>query len=227
LKVYQAEYGKNRHIIQATNNILKTFMNLLYDINYHDTDRLEPYAEKGFILLPKHQHLFDIPLEDRLLMDYFGRQGNFIMKSSLPKFLERYYGGIRITRMAEFRAMRRKKELDEIEAAKEQNKAADQHVMDLVASDEIVICHVEGTRSYRQPSRISDATLLYLLSLQKRLERQLTFIPLDIEYGKDLWKGFVRAGTSIDISVGLPIQVPDGGKDLLSEHLRNEIGLLE
>lgn len=204
--------------VSVTSGIVKS----KYNIGIKNEHFLDDYADKGFVLLPKHQSNWDIILEGMLLKETIGRYGHYVMKDSLPKFFE-YLGGIPVLRARDLLKIKDKEERRAYTlAAREKSNRKDEMVINLLANEEIYVCHVEGKRYYQQSSKIPLKNINALLNIQKEVGRPIPFIPLDIKY-EDLNK----SGSSIILSVGKPITVPDDGLDMLANHLVSEIELLE
>ena len=72
---------------------MSVMINSRYNVKFDNVERLQDYMDKGFVMLPKHQSNWDIPLEGMLLKQSIGRYGNYVMKDSLPKVLQ-YLGGL-------------------------------------------------------------------------------------------------------------------------------------
>jgi hypothetical protein len=69
-----------------------------------------------------------------------------------------------------------------------------------------------------RPFEINLPNLKKLIDSQKRLGRQIPFVPLTIEY-----ENVQQPLSRVVINVGNPIQVPDDGLETLAEHLMSEI----
>ena len=197
-------------------------LDFYYTINFRNTEILKQLDDKGFVMLPKHQSALDIILEGMLLKRVLGRYGNYVMKDSLPKWLE-YIGGISITQGKHLKRMLKKNKnrhskRDILQEAKERRDYVDNTILNLLLMDEIVVVHSEGTRSYKEPFSINVPNIKKLLDIQKKLGKDLTFVPLNIKY-----EDKSKYRSSIELIVGNPINVPDNGLDKLVEHLMIEI----
>ena len=173
-------------------------------------------------MLPKHQSTLDIILEGMLLKRVLGRYANYIMKGTLPRWLE-YIGGISITQGKHLKRMLKKNKnrhskRDILQEAKERRDYVDNIILNLLLMDEIVVVHSEGTRSYKEPFSINVPNIKKLLDMQKKLGKDITFVPLNIKY-----EDKSKYRSSIELIVGNPINVPDNGLDKLVGHLKEEI----
>jgi len=207
-------------VIDTSSVVLNNF----YRVNFQNTERLALYADQGFVLLPKHQSNLDILFEGMLLRK-IGRYGNYVMKDGLPKCFE-YLGGISIMRIKDLRKdpdyHDREKRAEMITVAKERREEVEDELSRLLDADEIIVAHIEGKRHYHQKAKINRANLQRFLDIQRRLGKQISFVPLDIIYS-DL--GQFRS--EVSLNVGNPIKVADEGIEDLARHLANEIELLE
>ena len=201
-----------------------TVMNNFYRVNFQNTERFGHCADRGFVLLPKHQSNLDILLEGMLLRK-IGRYGNYVMKDSLPKLFE-YVGGIGITRVKDLRKQpgyhNREMRSEMLAAAKGRREEVEEELLNLLKMNEIIVVHVEGKRYYQTKTKINRANLQRFLGIQKKLGEQITFFPLDIKY-QDM--GQFRS--EVLLKVGNPAKVKDDGLEDLTNHLAKEIELLE
>jgi len=188
-----------------------------YQVSYHNTDHLKPFKNKPFILLPKHQTLFDPALESILLHRAIRGRGNYLMKDSLPSFLE-YFGAVKISRGKDVRTCPDRRAA--IKEAKLQRDEVEDYLCHLLRNNEILVIHPEGTRTYKQPGTPNTSTLTRLLRIQKRVGKPIPFVPLDISYEQ-----VYQPGSKIKLSVGTPIVVEDDGLDQLVTHLVSEVSL--
>tara|TARA_Y100000310_G_scaffold61961_1_gene57206 strand:- start:8954 stop:9619 length:666 start_codon:yes stop_codon:yes gene_type:complete len=217
MEVYNADYRLKRKTIPTYIgvNVSSLILGSTYNISYEHKERLWGLRDKGFVLLPNHQKWIDIPLEGILLKRKLCREGNYIMKGSLPNWLFEPLGGISIIRDKEMMILagkygRRKA----IKAARErEDDIYGYDIPNLLARDEIIITHIEGTRRNEKEVEIGRANVKNIMKSQKAYGEQITFVPLDIKYEEK----------NITLKIGNPIKVPDGGIDELLEHLRNEV----
>jgi len=197
-----------------------------FDISYNKTERLSQFKKTGFVLLPKHQRNLDIFLESMLLRKSIGRSANYIMRSSLPEWLE-YLGGIPIIRKRDLvkkdylnsdnKARERKRK--EIEKAKKIRDKVYDTISNLLARDEIVIIHPEKTFHYKKDGLLDRPTLKRLTELQKKLTNYIPFVPLSIEY-----KQKRKFRSKINLTVGKPINT--NNLEELVKHLKKEMNLV-
>jgi hypothetical protein len=211
-------------------------LKILYDIEYKNIDRLKQLEDKGFVMLPKHQSWLDIPLEGMLLKEALDRCGNYIMKNSLPKWIFEPLGGISIIRekdmknlvkhyMKEYALSSPEMNDAEIkrkafkEAVKEANARKERvynyEIPNLLARNEIIVAHPEGTRYFKQLVKLEPGNINKLLKVQKQMGQQITFVPLEINYEK----------SRIILNVKNPIQVKDNDLETLMKHLTHEVEL--
>ena len=206
-------------------NAVSFIVNATYDLKFQNESRLWPYSQEGFVLLPKHQSNWDIPLEGVLLKKAIGRYGNYVMKDSLPKVLE-YLGGMSVMRVRDIRKYSgyndKQGRAEILMIAKDKREELENRMVELLDKNEIVVSHIEGKRFYQQKTKINPSNLQRFLDIQKKLQKQITFIPLDIKYED------IRAvGSKVLLKVGSPIKVKDDGLEELVGHMANEIELLE
>tara|TARA_Y100000310_G_C20654534_1_gene801301 strand:+ start:811 stop:1608 length:798 start_codon:yes stop_codon:yes gene_type:complete len=251
---YDVEYELRRKVVPAFIGVSVSSLVLggMYNISYENKERLWGLRDKGFVLLPNHQKWIDIPLEGILLKRKLGREGNYIMKGSLPNWLFEPMGGISIIRDKEMVTLTRKysniaqerqvrtlteeygkekaieiangdkmKDLAKkygkgkaIKAARDrEDEIYGYEIPNLLARDEIIVTHIEGTRRSEERVEIGRANVKNIIKSQKAYGEQITFVPLDIKY----------EGKNVILKVGNPVKVPDGGIEELLEHLRNEV----
>ncbi len=199
-----------------------TCLDFYYTINFRNTERLEQLDDKGFVMLPKHQSALDIILEGMLLKRVLGRYGNYVMKDSLPKWLE-YIGGISIVQRPQLkRHINQAKDRDVkkqiLSNAKERREYVYKMVENSLLKEEIVVIHTEGKRAYKTPFEINIPNLRRLLNVQENMGKMITFVPLNIKY-----EDKSKYGSSIELIVGNRIRVEDNGLDKLVDHLREEL----
>ncbi len=198
------------------------YLDFYYTINFRNTERLRQLDDKGFVMLPKHQSALDIILEGMLLKRVLGRYGNYVMKDSLPKWLE-YIGGISIVQRPQLKrhinqAKDRNVKKQILNNAKERREYVYKMVENSLLKDEIVVIHTEGKRAYKMPFEINIPNLRRLLNVQENIGKMIYFVPLNIKY-----EDKSKYGSSIELIVGNQIRVADNGLDQLVEHLRKEI----
>ena len=205
-----------------------------FNIYYEHLNRLHPLSDKPFLLIPKHQHMYDIFLEGIVLRKVIHRNAYYIMKDELPVICE-WGGGIPIMRKhdisrkeekdmtKEERAIARAAARKLLKEARKRSRYVSKVIQYLLDNNEIVVTHPEITRNYQE--RGDKATVVNNLSKLLHLQRQngspITFVPLDFYY-----QAVTRRGSDIIVTVGNPIQVPNDGLDELVRHMANEIELL-
>lgn len=203
-------------LVNTTRNIVAFGLRHYHNISYQNIENLQGLNGEGFVLLPKHQSVWDIILEGMLLNDVLGRNANYLMKDSLSKFYE-HLGGISITRGKE--VLKNGDREAAIKAARaREDKVYNEIVPSLLSRGEIMVVHPEATRSYKKPFKANYAILRKLMASQKELKKQITFVPLNIVY-EDRSMPFSK----IMLTVGPKTKVPDDGIEELVEHLKATI----
>ena len=133
-------------LVDGCRTLCKPMLHMAYSIKYEYTDSLLPLKDQAFMLLPKHQSATDVILEALLLHEAIGRNGNYLMKSSLPKILE-YFGTVSVTRGKDLKqGLSHDEKRAALEKAKEQRAYVEDVICSLLMQDEIVVVHPEGTR---------------------------------------------------------------------------------
>jgi 1-acyl-sn-glycerol-3-phosphate acyltransferase len=204
-------------------HLASNFVRSIYDIEVRNPENLLPLKEKGFVMLPKHQYLLDIILEDIVLHDTIGRLGHFVMKYTLPRCLE-WLGGIPIIRTKDLEGLCHKKGISEKEAvqlAKQYRHDVERSLVNLLARDEIVVVHPEGERRPHMAAEPDHSILRNLAYIQTYVGKSLPFVPLDFFYDE---QHVIRP--RIEITVGSPIEVPANGHKTLTDHWRNSMRLV-
>ena len=194
-------------LVNITRDMLSLGLHGFYNISYKNIDEISSLNERGFVLLPKHQHLIDIILEGIVLKKGLRRNGNYIMKESLPKILE-HYGGVPIVRGKDIVKDSKASRKELIEEAKKQRDKVIGTIRYFLSVDEIVVIHPEGTRLYQRNGELNKPLLRNLVNMQNELGKEIPFVPLKIEYEK-LGKPF----SQITLTVGKPIYT-DNASDL-------------
>ena len=178
-----------------------------YDVEIKGGDNLKAFQKEGFVLLPKHQHTFDIPLEAIVLKNYLNRHAYYIMKDSLPGFY-RLLGGIPIKRAKEIKNEDKEKRATLIEEAKKTREYVRKKMLELLLKDEIVVFHFEGGTAYKKETILNPAILNRLIRTQKDYlmakGKELYFVPMDIYY-----EDVHRKHTQIEVTVGNPFTAPN------------------
>jgi hypothetical protein len=146
---------KKDFLVDATIFACALGTSIYYQPSYRNLQRLKPLRESGFVLLPNHQSNLDIVFEGLMLHKAIGRKGYYVMKNSLPSFLD-YLGGIRTIRkkdlaLPESKEDRRK----ELERAKIQREYVISTISQLLSKQEIVVLHQQGNRAYNRPFEIN------------------------------------------------------------------------
>jgi len=214
-------------------------LNYFYKIEYKHQERLYPLADKPFVLLPRHQHWFDIPLDGMLLKRALNRYGNYVMKASLPKIIFEPLGGITIIRQKDLEKLTRKNLYTSIlesfpvystslqqlkkkafkdalkEANHKKNRVYSYHLPNLLSRDEIIVLYIDGVRLFNKPVEINHSNLKKLQGVQHTLQKPITIVPLDSKY--DLVK------RTITLTVGRPIEFKKDNLEEIVEHLKTEV----
>jgi len=205
-------------------------LNHSYDIACHDNHALDELKQKGFVMLPKHHRKLDIILTGIFLQETIRRYGHYIMKQSLPRFLE-YVGGMPIYREKEMKKMMKKltKKFGESEArrimvpyAKQNNDALESNLVDLLVQDHIVVLYPEAARNDIPEFEVRIPVMKNLLRLNEkyysRTGKQIPFVPLSIEYSH-----YGRFRSEILLNVAEPMlaenQTPKQFGELLKQRI--------
>jgi 1-acyl-sn-glycerol-3-phosphate acyltransferase len=216
--VFYYESKRNNLLVDIGIAFCGVATSVYYQPSYRNIERLKPFRDSGFVLLPNHQSGLDIIFEGLLLHRAIGRKGYYIAKESLPKVLE--YGGAVMTIRGKdvTKEESRDKRREMLGKAIERKDYLLKVIEYLLAHDEIVVLHQQGTRADNGEFFINRPNLRKLLMVQERLERQIPFVPLTISY-ENLREPLSR----VIVDVGHPIQVPNNGLEELAEHLKREI----
>ncbi|MFA7707989.1 MAG: 1-acyl-sn-glycerol-3-phosphate acyltransferase [Candidatus Pacearchaeota archaeon] len=154
-------------------------------LSYHNINikGIENIPKKGpALILAKHQFNMDIPAEGYILNKYLQRPGNWIMKSTIPSFLEKV-GGIGITRLKDVKIIKNKeKRRGYLEKAKEKNKDTTEYMTWLYQQGELIVLHPEGTRNPYRMGVINMPLISHTQKLQTELGIKIPLIMLGIEY---------------------------------------------
>jgi len=206
------------------------FVRYKHKIYFEGLDRLQCLSDQPFILIPKHQHYFDIILEGVVLKKGANRNGHYIMKDELPSICD-YMGGVRVVRTLDV-VQGNTQQLTgkdrqfirlQLKEARKRSKYVSQVINYLLNDGEVVVTHPEITRNYQQ--RGDEETvrnnLAKLLHLQRKSGTPTTFVPLDF-----LYEDVAKRRSRILVTVGNPIQVADDGLDELVGHMADEIKML-
>lgn len=217
--------NKNDFCCRVVATAFHYILGSIYDITYENTELLRPFADKGFVLFPKHQSWLDIPLEAVLLQNTIGKYAYYFMRDNVPlSSLLGPLGGIKVTRYQELK--KRMRNADErnkmrlLNEAKERREHMNNTIPYILENGGVVVLHPEGERNFKKEVEIPPANLQRFLDAQKQLGYPITFFPLDFDYAGR--KGF-QIRPSITVSVRNPIQAPDDGLDQLIEHLVKEV----
>ncbi len=201
----------------------KAYVKLNYDVEIRHGSIVKPLKDKGFIMLPKHQHILDIPLEGIILKDELHRQAYYIMKDSLPSFY-RLLGGIPIIRAKEIKQMTKEERRTRIKEAKKLRDYINKVMLELLLKDEIVVFHFEGGTAYKKETKLKPAILKRLVRIRNDYllakGEELYFVPIDFEY-EDVHKRHSK----ITVTVGNPFTASN--LEELTENLVNNIKLIK
>jgi 1-acyl-sn-glycerol-3-phosphate acyltransferase len=143
-----------------------------------------------YVLLPKHQSMFDIILEGVLL--YRGQKlfPHYLMKHSLPDWLG-LYGGIPVVRQRDAGQS----------GDRRRNVAALRRAQQVLADKGVLVVHPEGTRLRGAIGPLQPAGLAMIAGWQKDLG-PLPLVPVGIRYDRQI---HVRAGAPrVYPSIGTP-----------------------
>jgi len=133
-----------------------------------------------YVLLPKHQSMFDIILEGVLIHRTQHVYPHYLMKNTLPDWLG-LYGGIHIVRQRDAAET----------SARRKNIAALRRAQQVLANKGILIVHSEGTRVPGAVGELQPAGLSLIVGWQKDLG-PIPIVPVGIHYGGQI---HVRVGT--------------------------------
>jgi 1-acyl-sn-glycerol-3-phosphate acyltransferase len=180
------------------------YLNRKYTIHYEGI-----LPKKGpYVLLPKHQHIFDILLEGRFVYQT-GRSCSFLMRpfpEPINTFLK-LCSGVNVIRDRDGYSTYEKDF---------KNKRATTICIKRLREGQPLVIHQEGTRKYNamRPIRITSES-----PLEKILEAKipnLSYIPLGIEY-----ENVKKQGSQIWVRAGEPIYTSD--RQVLKEYLETEL----
>jgi len=177
---------------------------------YHRIDYagIENIPSRGpALIVPKHQKYMDIVLEGMLLKRYCGRYGNWIMRDKIPLPQRLLYdlGGIIILRPQDIRKRARKiknkkKRTEFLEEAKQKNADAFAYVEWLFQRGEVVVAHLEGTRTPGGVGPLESRMFGFISDTEEKYNINIPIIPVGIEY-----KGFWMPFSEIYVKVGEPL----------------------
>jgi 1-acyl-sn-glycerol-3-phosphate acyltransferase len=132
-----------------------------------------------YVLLPKHQSMWDIVLEGVLVYRTQGILPHYLMKSTLPDWLG-VFGGIHVVRNKDdAQGNERRKNITALRRAK-----------DVLANKGVLVMHPEGTRRKGEVGPLEEAGLAMIVGWQKTLGR-IPLVPVGISYGS---RTHVRVG---------------------------------
>lgn len=193
-------------------------INSIYSVTFENTNYLEPLRRSPLVLLPKHQLFLDILLEGMLLDKYQQRSGFFVMKDSLPSFLD-YCGGIRIKREKDLKTktLSDEQKRKALRDAQEQKKEVHNSMKKVLRHNQVLVIHPEGTRHYKETGEINKSLLQILIKIQKELNLSIPFVPLSINYMGQPY--FPRMKVSIDVKKPLYTTSQDTLRQYLLESL--------
>lgn len=133
-----------------------------------------------YVLLPKHQSMFDIILEGVLLHRTQQICPHYLMKNTLPDWLG-LYGGIHVIRQRDAAQP----------GERRRNIAALRRAQQVLAEKGVLVVHPEGTRVLGAVGELQAAGLSMIVGWQKDLG-PIPLIPVGIRYGGQI---HVRVGT--------------------------------
>jgi len=147
----------------------------------------ENLPEPPYVLLPKHQSMFDIILEGVLVYRTQCRFPHYLMKQTLPSWLG-LYGGIHVVRSRDgAQSQDRRKNLLALRRAQQ-----------VLADKGVLVVHPEGTRVHGAVGPLEPAGISMIVGWQKDLGR-IPLVPVGIRYQGQmhLRVGVPRVYTSI------------------------------
>jgi 1-acyl-sn-glycerol-3-phosphate acyltransferase len=143
-----------------------------------------------YVLLPKHQSMFDIILEGVLLYKTQRLYPHYLMKHTLPDWLG-FYGGIHVVRQRDVPES----------GDRRRNVAALRRAKQVLAEKGVLVVHPEGTRSRGTVGQLQEAGISMIVGWQKDLGR-IPLVPVGIRYDGQI---HVRVGVPrVYASVGQP-----------------------
>jgi 1-acyl-sn-glycerol-3-phosphate acyltransferase len=170
-----------------------------FGADYKGGHRLPP---PPYVLLPKHQSMFDIILEGVLIYHTQRIFPHYLMKQSLPNWLG-LYGGIHVVRQRD----------NPESSERRKNVAALRRAKDVLAKKGILVVHPEGTRCRGAIGPLQEAGIGMIVGWQKDIGR-IPLVPVGIRYDRQ-----------IHVRVGAPRVYTSVGKPELQE-LRNDLAQL-
>lgn len=208
------ELKRSNAVFNTSYPVARLVFDFFNNIEYSGYENI---PKKGpALLLAKHQHELDIILEGMMLYRYLGRQGNWVMKDSLPKILE-LWGGIKIRRPKDVRVKDREERRKLLEEAKAYNQAATEYMEWLYTQGEILVAHPEGTRRMGAMGSIRQEIIDFTMGVEGKHAISIPIIPIGLEYvysKEHRPQIYVRAGTP------LATQTPDLVKKVYDEMKR-------
>ncbi len=181
-------------LVKIVVSCFRVGLHSFYSVSHNDNHFLEDLKNEGFVLLPKHHSWSDILLTGVFLQNIMGRYGHYVMKQSLPGWME-YLGGLPIYRERELKRKMGKfrQSGDDSEArrmavsyARENNDALENNIVDLLIQDHIVVLYPEATRSDVSEFEVKLPVIKNILQMQEkyysRTGKFIPFVPLSIEY---------------------------------------------
>jgi 1-acyl-sn-glycerol-3-phosphate acyltransferase len=216
----------------AVYSAVKGLIKESYDLSIKNAERLEPLKGSPFFLVSNHQSLLDIPLAEIAVRSVLDRYLFFVMKASIPDFMQ-YLGGIKISRTQDVERVYGtiKGRGEEIQKVREGAKLARANLYgdilpSLINSGEAVVIYPQGQRvGINETSNLSTitprSTLNHLLQVQERVQEtrqdtgfRVPFVPFYINYTPSK-----KPGSKIIVDVGEPRTFENNGLCALIEHL--------
>ena len=157
----------------------RLIFDFLYNINYSGYEKIPKTGP--VLLVAKHQSLLDIILEGVMLYQHVGRAGNWVMKDSLPKFLE-LWGGIPVKRPRDLRINGNSNRKELLEKSRQQNKDSERYIEWLYTQNEIVVAHPEGTRLMGAMRNIRPEMIDLAREVEYRHSISIPIVPVGLEY---------------------------------------------
>ena len=198
---------KNKLLTSLVLKLLALPWDSIYDVKYKGLTHLDRLRHDGIVLLANHQSLLDIGVCGKALMKQ-ERQGHYVMRSSLPAWLE-LIGGISINRGKEYKATK-KGNINQQKSIgpREKNKIAYQRVAQSLSQNQPVVMYPSGTRTQRKTNltdRSVEGTLRNILTVQGQIGSPVPFVPVKITYEapvvEELLEGFSFRNIIRDFSI--------------------------
>jgi 1-acyl-sn-glycerol-3-phosphate acyltransferase len=213
------ELRRKQEVYDFWEPITHAALHTYYRVRYSGIENIPTWGPA--FVVPKHQSYLDIIFEGILLKRYCGRYGNWVMRDAipLPQDLLHNLGGVTIRRPGDAKKIEDKEERRKfLEKAKEMNKNAMDYVEWLFNEGEIVVAHLEGTRTRGKVGPLRKELFDFAAEIEKKYDIDIPIIPVGIEYER-LWVPF----SGIYVRAGKPIKADT---ENIAEVVRKEIARL-